>query len=106
MPRVSPLQKWLLEVLMPEETTTLLSKGECVAELRHQLQKVEVDVALTESAVTMYGALSSGTNDACLGPVLTVEVECEGTSIKALVDTRSPVMIVSLRFLVNALARQ
>ena len=95
-----------VNVVVSEETTTLPSKRERVAELRHQLQETEVDVALTESAVTMHNVQSSGTNDACLSPVLTVEVEGEGTSTKAIVDTGSPVTIVSLTFLVNALARQ
>ena len=36
----------------------------------------------------------------------TVDVELEGTSTKALIDTGSPVTIVSLKFLVNALAKQ
>ena len=77
-----------------------------MAELRCQLQEAEVDVALAEAAATIHGVQSPGETDACLGPILMVEVECEGTPTKALVDTGSPVTIVSLKFLINALARQ
>ena len=35
-----------------------------------------------------------------------MEVELEGSPVKALIDTGSPVIIVSLSFLINALAKQ
>ena len=41
-----------------------------------------------------------------LGPTITAEVVVEGVPVNALLDTGSPVSIVSLEFIVNALAKQ
>ena len=41
-----------------------------------------------------------------LGPTLSVEVDFEGSPVNALLDTGSPVSIVFLQFLLQALARQ
>ena len=51
-------------------------------------------------------AMATVQSDTCLGPSLTTEVKLEGVSVKALVDTGSPSTIVSLKFLVDALAKQ
>lgn len=53
----------------------------------------------------MYTMTSVIENDASLGPVLTTEVELEGSCVKALIDTGYPVTIVSLKFLVDALKK-
>lgn len=41
-----------------------------------------------------------------LGPTLTADIQMEGCPITALLDTGSPVMIVSLDFMVQTLAKQ
>ena len=41
-----------------------------------------------------------------LGPTITAEVVIEGVSVSALLDTGSPVSIISLEFIVNVLAKQ
>ena len=40
-------------------------------------------------------------SDAPLGPVLTTKVELEGSRVTALIDTGSPVTVVSLKFLIE-----
>ena len=44
--------------------------------------------------------------DTQLGPTLTSEVQFEGCPVNALLDTGSPSTIISLEFLLDALAKQ
>ena len=81
-------------------------KKEEVVSLRQQLQDAEIDAALSEAAATMDTVTPGKGTCTRLGRVLTVEVELEGTPVKALLDTGSPVTIVSLKFLMDALSRQ
>ena len=82
-------------------------KHEMVEELRRALQEAKVEESLTYVVATMR-ALKSRTeeNDSHLGPTLNVEVNFEGTPVQALLDTGSPVTIVSLSSLLCALVRQ
>ncbi len=86
---------------------TLESTRETTAELRRRLQAAEVSDALTEAAATMH-VITPGKvrEDARLGPTPTAKVELEGNPVVALLDTGSPVTIVSLKFLVETLAKQ
>ena len=54
----------------------------------------------------MHMVMSTAENKTSLGPVLTTDVELEGSCVKALIDTGSPVTIVSLKFLLEALKKQ
>ena len=63
--------------------------------VRQQLQDAEVDAALTRAAATMHTVTPEAEAGAHFGPVLTVEVQLEGTPVKAFLDTGSPVTIVS-----------
>ena len=80
---------------------------ERIAELHCQLQEAELKEALTKTSATMHVIQSTGTSKgAQLGPTLTADVELEGSSTQALLDTGLPVTIVSLQFLLEAIARQ
>ena len=63
--------------------------------------------ALTKTSATIHVIQSTGTSkSAHLGPTPTADVKLEGSSTQALLDTGSPVTIVSLQFLLEALAKQ
>ena len=91
-----------------DPTQNSLNQGpERIAELHRQLQEAELNEALTKASATMHVIRSTGTSkSAQLGPTPTANVELEGSVTKALLDTGSPVTIVSLQFLLEALARQ
>ncbi len=74
--------------------------------LRRQLKEAEVEEALSIITATMNGTTSpgDGENAALLGPTVTAEVVFEGMPVHALLDTGSPVTIVSLGFALKALA--
>ena len=63
---------------------------------QQQLHEAKIDVALIEATVTMHNVQPQVSTDVRLGPAATVDVLFEGTSTKALIDTGSPVTIVSL----------
>ena len=72
----------------------------------HQ-RKAELDEALTEMVTTMHTITSQEEKGGVeLGPTLMSEVQLEGCPVNALLDTGSPVSIVSLKFLLEALAKQ
>ena len=74
-------------------------KQERVMELWRALQEAEVaTVRVLKSA--------NGKDGTSLGPTLPAEVELKGNPIKASLDARSPVTIVSMKFLLQALAKQ
>ena len=68
----------------------------------------DVEAVLTQVSATMHALVSQteGSDQPILGPTITAEVVVEGVSVNALLDTGSPVSIVSLEFIVNALAKQ
>lgn len=78
-----------------------------MAELRRTLQEAEVEESLSEAMATMR-VLKPARKEmgSDLGPTLSVKVEFEGSPVNALLDIGSPVSIVSLQFLLQALARQ
>ena len=82
-------------------------KRQRIAELRRQLQETEVEETMAE-VVAMMHVLQPGEqqNRVPLGPTLTAEVKFEGRPVQALLDTGSPVTIVSLEFLLQTLAKQ
>ena len=76
-------------------------------ELQRALQEAEVDESLPEAVATMRVLKSAnGEDGTSLRPTLSAEVEFEGSPVKALLDTGSPVTIVSMKFLLQALAKQ
>ena len=82
-------------------------KWQRIAELRRQLQEAEVEETMAE-VVAMMHVLQPGEqeNRVPLGPTLTAEMKFEGRPVQALLDTGSPVTIVSLEFLLQTLAKQ
>ena len=78
-----------------------------VGELRRQLREAEVEEALSVVTATMHGITSpEGQEGVSLGPTVMAEVEFEGTRVRALLDTGSPVTIVSMDLALRALARK
>ena len=76
-----------------------------VEELRRQLKEAEVEEALNMITATMKGITLPGDQEnPLLGPTVTTEVIFEGMPVVALLDTESPVTIVSLEFALRALA--
>ena len=55
--------------------------------------------------VSMHGVTTSDVSGK-LGPVLTLTVEVQGEPVEALIDTGSPVTIVSLKWLLQLLVKQ
>lgn len=95
-----------VKALVTGSTPELSEKQPKVIELRAQLQQAEVDAALAAASVTMHGVRSDGSAKRKVGPVITLDVNLEGTPTRALVDTGSPVTLVSLKFRAEELARK
>ena len=82
-------------------------KQQRVVDLRRALQEAEVDESLSEVVATMKDLKSAnGDEGNSLAPTLSACVEFEGIPVEALLDTGSPVTIVSMRFLLETLAKQ
>ena len=82
-------------------------KQQRVVDVRWALQEAEVDESLSEVVATMRVLKSAnGDKGNSLGPSLSACVEFEGISVKALLDIGSAVTIMSMRFLLEALAKQ
>ncbi len=77
-----------------------------IAKLRKQLREAEIEEALTSVTATMRGIVTSPGDggNLQLGPTITAEVVFEGTPVRALLDTGSLVTIISLEFVLKALA--
>ena len=97
---------------LQEESSTSLSEAQNkVAELRQKLQLAEMQESLTKAAVTTHVLQKDNTehpsgvngDSPSLGCTLTAEVCVEGQPTKALLDTGSPVSIISIEFLLQAL---
>ena len=86
-----------------EHDVLSVAKGK-VADLKRQLQTAELQEALLSKTATINGLWSvEKKRDPSLGPTISVEVVLEGRPSKALVDTGSPVTIVSIDCLLEAL---
>ena len=70
-----------------------------------QRQEHELEGTLDRVVATMHGlSPTNKTQDSQLGPTLTAEVEVEGVSVQALLDTGSPATIISLDLILRVLA--
>ena len=66
-----------------------------------------MEEALSGAVATLHGVTpNEGSKESRLGPIITSVVNFEGLPVKALLDTGSPVSIVSLGLAVKALAKQ
>ena len=82
-----------------------------VTRLREELHAAEVEESLAKAVNTanvIRGDPSSvmegdGVDKLSLGPVLVAELNLEGQTVKALIDTGSPVSIISIKFLLQVL---
>ena len=85
----------------------ILRKKEKASQLRQELQEAELEESLAEAMTTMR-VLTAGEEqrDTELGPTLTTTVLVEGVPVTALLDTGSPVTIVSMKFLLQAFQKQ
>ena len=77
---------------------------ETVAELKRKLREAELRESL-ESSMTTVPCITT-TPNSLLGPTLTAEVKLEGRTVKALLDTGSPVTIASLEYLLDTWKNQ
>ena len=86
-----------------EQDTLSAAKGK-VADLKRQLQTAELQEALLSKTATINGLWSEEKKrNPSLGPIISTEVVLEGRPMKALVDTGSPVIIVSVDSLLETL---
>ena len=72
-------------------------------DLRRQLQEAELAAAVSEAANTIRN-VSGGPSKSNLGPTIVSQVEVNSISTDALLDTGSPVTIISLDFAMIVLA--
>ena len=86
--------------------SNILSK---VDRLRQELKAAELKESLPKASVTTHGITQETPPNGCddttvqLGPKLTTEILLEGHPVQALLDTGSPVSIVSIDFLLKVL---
>lgn len=65
--------------------------------LRKELLRAELEEALVSKTATLHVLkLEREANEPVLGPTISVEVLLEGHPVKALVDTKSPITILSI----------
>ena len=89
---------------MPAEEGALLVAKEKVADLKKQLQTAELQEALLSKTATINGlCLLENICNSSLGQTISTEVLLEDKPVKALVDTWSPVNIVSIDCLLEVL---
>jgi len=91
-----------------EDSASLPTVQDEIAELRRKLQLAEVRKALAKVSATNHALHQDAVeldekDNLTLGPTLTAEVYLEGRPTQALLDTGSPVSIVSMDFLIRAL---
>lgn len=87
----------------PQKTTS----EQRVHELRRMLREAEVDAGLEETVNTMRGVMPSGTESSTeMGPTISITVHVNGVETDALVDTGSPVSIMSLSFAMDVLSEE
>lgn len=74
---------------------------------QRQEEKDGVSAVVDQVAATMHSITSEDAqHSSTLGPIPMAEVQLEGEPVKALLDTGSPVTIVSLKFLLQVWAKQ
>ena len=76
-----------------------------IEELRRKLQDLEAKVALRAKTNTLH-SVAADCQDSQLGPSVFAEVQVNGVSTKALIDTGSPATIISLDFVLDIFAEQ
>ena len=80
-----------------------------VDRLRRELKAAELEESLQRASITTHG-LSDGTpvngcdnTEVQLGPAITTDISLEGCPVQALLETGSPISIVSVEYLLKAL---
>ena len=80
---------------------------EKITKLHKELQAAELQEALTDKMTTMHVLTTEGRAEGPkLGPAVLANVLLEGDPVKALVDTGSPITIVSISCLLDILERK
>ena len=87
-------------------TTDNGSKKQNIEDLRCALRKAELTAALEECTTTVHGVMTSEKKSDNLGPTITVSATVNGVPTEALVDTGSPVTILSLMFAMSVLSQE
>ena len=95
--------------IVPENSKTQTEGQEKIAELREALKQAKIEESLKDAS-TMINVLTPAkgnkNDNITLGLTLTSEVAVEGKTVKALLDTGSPVTILLLDLLFNHWAQQ
>ena len=90
-----------------KRVSALTSTQQRIATLRNKLEQEELKASLENEKATMQVVLAQGKQPKIvLGPTLTTTVCVEGQSVTALLDTGSPVSIVSLEVFLQVLKKQ
>jgi len=92
---------------MTSESSTTQGR---VADLHKELQAAEIDETVKEKTATMHVlkphvTVDDSTDGPALGPTIYVNVLLEGQPVQVLVDTGSPVTIVSIKCLLDILEK-
>ena len=87
-------------------TTDNGSKKQNIENLRCALRKAELIAAIEECTTTVHGVVTSEKKSDNLGLTITVSATVNGVPTEALVDTGSPVNILSLMFAMSVLSQE
>ena len=100
-------RKWLSVACVEPEGTSTLSPKEKVEDLRRKLHEAELAAAVDSTAHVIRSVTQSSDSPVPnIGPMITSRVDVNGISTEALVDTGSPVTIISLDFAMIVMAKE
>ena len=105
--RNAPNQKntSVAQLMVPSESGQNSAKQK-VEELRRALHEAELAAVLEECTVIVNGIVPTEKNSTELGPTVTISALVNGVKVDALVDTGSPVTILSLKFAMVVLSQK
>ena len=105
--RNAPNQKntSVAQLILPSESGQNSGKQK-VEELRRALREAELTAALEECTVIVNGVVPTEKNSTELGPMVTIPALVNGVKVDTLVDTGSPVTILSLKFAMVVLSQE
>ena len=89
-----------------EESDEREKHAERIERLQQEVREAEMEGAMGRAMTTMRVFSTGDSSGLSMGPTLTTMVQLEGIPVEALLDTGSPITIVSLDFLMSSLATQ
>ena len=105
--RNAPTQKnaSVSQLIVPSESEQNARKQK-VEELQCALREAELAAALDECTAIVNGVVPTEKNSTKLGPMITIPTTVNGIKADALVNTGSPVTILSLKFAMVVLSQE